>query len=226
MKNNYKEPGPYEKFLHHGPASLTKAELLAIILRTGTKKQTAVELGEQILRLCADADGGLNGLHHVTLEELMGINGIGQIKAVKIRCLTEFALRMAKESAASRLSFESPQSVADYYMESLRHIERETVMLLMLDNRLHLIAERVLSIGTVNCSLLSPREVFIDAVRVKAVYLMLLHNHPSGDCRPSVMDEKITKRIAEAGKLLGIELMDHIIIGDINYYSFKEHGII
>jgi len=230
VKNNSEpkrtyENGPYDKFLSHGPASLSKAELLAIILRTGTKDFSTVELGEQILRLNGDADTGLNGLHHITLDELKSIKGIGQVKAVKIRCLTEFAMRMARECAAERLSFNSPLSIVNYYKESLRHRERETVLLLLLDNRLHLLEEYVLSVGTVKASLLSPREVFIKAVSKKAVYIMLLHNHPSGDSKPSENDIKITEQIKAAGKLMDIPLIDHIIIGD-NYYSFKENGLL
>ena len=224
-KRNY-ENGPYDKFLSHGPASLSKAELLAIILRTGTKEYSTVELGEQILKLAGDADGGLNSLHHVSLEELKTIKGIGQIKAIKIRCLTEFAVRMAKECAAQHLSFNSPRTVAEYYKESLRHSEQETVLLLLLDNRLHLLNEYTLSIGTVKASLLSPRDVFVKAVREKAVYVMLLHNHPSGDSAPSGNDTKITKQIKDAGLLLDIPLIDHIIIGGNHYYSYKEGGLL
>ncbi|MDR0221481.1 MAG: DNA repair protein RadC [Lachnospiraceae bacterium] len=220
------ENGPYDKFLSHGSASLSKAELLAIILRTGTQDLTAVELGEQILQLAGGADGGLNSLHHLTLEQLMSVKGIGAIKAIKIRCLAEFAVRMAQESAAERLSFNCPESVADYYKETLRHSDRETVILLLLDNRLHLISEHILSVGTVKASLLSPREVFVRAARDGAVYVMLLHNHPSGDCTPSTLDRQVTEQIAESGRLLDIPLVDHIVIGDNIYYSFKENGLL
>ena len=222
-KRNY-ENGPYEKFLTQGAASLSEAELLAIILRTGTKDLSAVELGEQILGLSGKASIGLNDLHHLSVEELMSIKGIGQIKAIKIRCLAEFAMRMAKESAAKRLSYNSPETVADYYKEVLRHDERETVLLLLLDNRLQLMEEYVLSVGTVRSSLVSPREIFIKAVQIKAVYLMLVHNHPSGDCSPSVKDEAVTAQIAQAGKMMDIHLIDHVVIGGNNYYSFKENG--
>jgi DNA repair protein RadC len=220
------ENGPYDKFLSHGSASLSKAELLAIILRTGTQEVTAVELGEQILRLAGGVDGGLNSLHHLSLEDLMSVKGIGEIKAIKIRCLAELAVRMAQESAAERLSFNNPASVADYYKEKLRHSDRETVLLLSLDNRLQLIGEHVLSVGTVKASLLSPREVFVRAVRDRAVHVMLLHNHPSGDCSPSTLDKNITEHIMMSGLLLDIPLIDHIIIGDNIYYSFKENGLL
>lgn len=220
------ENGPYEKFLTTGAASLTEAELLAIILRTGTRDCSTVELGKQILTLAGGGYCGLNSLHHVTLEELMTIKGIGQVKAVKIRCLTEFAMRMHKESAGEKLTFHSPASVADYYKETLRHSEQETVLLLLLDNKLHLLEEYVLSVGTVKASLLSPREVFVKALKVQAVYLMLLHNHPSGDASPSERDKSVTERIREIGAVIDIPLIDHIIIGDNRYMSFKEEGLL
>jgi len=220
------EDGPYDKFLSHGPESLSKAELLAIILRTGSKEHSAVELGEQILKLAGGSKTGLNGLHHISLEELRSIKGIGQIKAIKIRCLTEFAKRMAQECAAERLSFNSPRTVAEYYKERLRHSERETALLLLLDNRLNLIAEYTLSLGTVKATLLSPREIFVKAVKEKAVYVMLLHNHPSGNPEPSGNDSGITEQIKAAGALLDIPLIDHIIIGDNNFYSYKENGVL
>ncbi len=218
--------GPYEKFLGSGAASLTEAELLAIILRTGTRDCSTVELGNQILQLAGGGHKGLNSLHHVSLEELMSIKGIGQVKAVKIRCLTELALRMSRESAGERLAFSSPQSVADYYKETLRHNEQETVLLLLLDSRLHLLEEYLLSVGTVKASLLSPREIFVRALKVQAVYLMLLHNHPSGDATPSNKDKEITAHICEVGRMIDIPLIDHIIIGDNKYTSFKEHGLL
>ncbi len=220
------ENGPYDKFLRLGAASLTEAELLAIILRTGTRDSSTVELGEQILELAGGGYRGLNSLHHVTLEELMSIKGIGQVKAVKIRCLTEFAMRMSRESAGEKLSFSSPRSVAEYYKETLRHSEQERVLLILLDNKLRLLEEYVLSVGTVKASLLSPREVFIKALRAQAVYLMLLHNHPSGDAAPSEKDRNITEQIREIGKMIDIPLLDHIIIGDNKYISFKEEGLL
>lgn len=225
-KSKLTKNGPYEKLLEHGAASLTAAELLAIILRTGTKDVSPVELGEQILRLAGGNHRGLNSLHHVTLEELMSIKGIGQVKAVKISCLTEFAMRMARESAKETLSFRSPASVADYYKETLRHSEQETVLLLLLDNKLNLLEEYVLSLGTVKASLLSPREVFIKALKAQAVYLMLLHNHPSGDATPSSKDRSITAQIGEIGRMIDIPLLDHIVIGDNKYISFKEEGFL
>ena len=217
---------PYEKFLKSGAASLSEAELLAIILRTGTRNCPALALAGQVLSLSCGRERGLNALHHISLAELMDIPGIGEVKAVKINCIAELSKRMAMESAGQVVLFDAPKTVASYFMEELRHEEKENILLLSLDNRLHLIEKYVLSIGTVNESLLSPREVFVQALKCKASHVMLLHNHPSGDALPSGQDILITKKIKEAGELVGIPLIDHIIIGDGCYTSLKEKGLL
>jgi DNA repair protein RadC len=217
---------PYEKFLKSGAESLSEAELLAIILRTGAKNCPALTLAGQVLSLAKGRNRGLNALHHISLSELMSLPGIGEVKAVKIKCIAELSKRMAMERAADELKFDSPGTVASYFMEELRHEEKETVLLLSLDNRLHLIEKFVLSIGTVNASLLSAREVFVQALKSQASYVMLLHNHPSGDAVPSGQDILITRKIREAGALMEVPLIDHIVIGDGLYTSLKEKGLL
>lgn len=225
--NTVKNPDlPYEKFLSLGPSALTEAELLAIILRTGTRNCPALKLAEQILSLSAQRKRGLNLLHHISLKELMEIPGIGEVKAVKIKCVAELAMRMSRERAASTLRFNMPDTVADYYMENMRHQEKEIVLLLLLDNKLNLIEEYMISIGTVNASLVSAREIFIQALKYRACHLMLLHNHPSGDPNPSNQDILITQKIKKAGELMDIPLIDHIIVGDGCYISLKEEHLI
>ncbi len=216
---------PYEKFLKHGAASLTDAELLAIIIRTGTRNASALSIAKQLLDRF-EQNRQLNSLHHITMQELMEIDGIGEVKAVKIKCIAELSTRMAKQHAAQTLDFRTPSSIADYYMEQLRHEEVEKVLLLLLDTKLHLMEEYLLSKGTVNASLLSTREVFRHALRAGACKIVLLHNHPSGNCNPSMEDLSITKKIIEAGKLMEIPLLDHLIVGDGCYLSLKEHGYI
>lgn len=216
---------PYEKFMLFGAGALTEAELLAIILRTGTKNCSALELAQKILSI-AGQEKGLNSLHHVSIEELMEIPGVGEVKAVKIKCLAELAVRMAKERAGKTLQFSAPDTVANYYMEMMRHQEKEVVLLLLLDNKLKLIEEETLSMGTVKASLLSSREVFIQALKCRACYIMLLHNHPSGDPHPSNQDIEITQKIKAAGELMDIPLLDHIIMGDGCYISLKEEDLL
>lgn len=221
-----KQELPYEKFLKYGPECLSEAELLAIILRTGTKDCSSVELAGQILELAGSPYKGLLGLYHVSVGELEQIRGIGEVKAVKIKCIAELSMRMAKARKAPLLKFCSPQSVAEYFMEELRHEEKEKVLLLCLDNKAQMISQSVLSVGTANASLLSPREVFKYALRVNAVHIMVLHNHPSGDPVPSRQDMEITRRLLKTGELMEIPLIDHIIIGDNRYTSFKESGLL
>lgn len=217
---------PYEKFISFGPESLTDSELLAIIIRTGTPNMSAMELGEEVLKAAGKYGNGLLGLYQIPLNELMGVNGIGKVKAVKLKALAELCTRMAQTKAKGALSFTEPRSVADYYMERFRHEKVEHIMLLLLDAGLRLLDEQIISMGTANASLLSPREVYINAFRSQAAYIMLLHNHPGGNPHPSSNDINITNRISEIGKTIDVILLDHIIIGDNSYFSFKESNLI
>lgn len=215
---------PYEKFMQFGAEYLTESELLAVILRTGTKELDAESLAEEILQIASYGQQGLLGLHRISMERLLQINGIGKVKAIQIKCVLELCTRMAKTKAKEQLTFNRSGSVAAYYMESLRHRNKECVILLMLDTKGRLLKETELSKGTVKSSLLSPREVFVEALDASAVNIILLHNHPSGDPTPSNEDLEVTATIAEMGRKLDIPLIDHIIIGDNRYISFKEQG--
>lgn len=217
---------PYEKFISLGAQSLTDSELLAIVIRTGTKEMSAKELGEEVLRVADKYGNGLLGLYHIPLSELMQIKGIGKVKAVKLKVIAELCVRMSQSKAKEQLAFTKPYSVADYYMERFRHEKVEHILLLLLDSGLHLLEEELISTGTVNASLLSPREVYICAFRAQATHIMLLHNHPGGNPVPSNNDIEITNRISEIGKTIDIPLLDHIIIGDNSYFSFKESKLI
>lgn len=216
---------PYEKCFKYGPSVLSDAELLAVIIRTGAKGEQSLELARKILQLSKSCNG-LLGLYHSTIEELMQIKGIGKVKAVQLKCITELAKRYRQASVKETFSFEEPAGVAEYYMEQLRHEEQEKTLLLMLNTKSKLIKEKILSVGTVNASLISPREVFVEALKCSAVNIILLHNHPSGDATPSFDDIKITNRIRRSGEILGIKLLDHIIIGDNTYTSFLESNIL
>ena len=222
--NEYREKQnlPYERFNAYGGENLTDSELLAILLRTGTKGVSACELGKRVLTQTARYGNGLLGLYHVSVKELQKIEGIGAVKAIQLKAIAEFARRMAMEKARCGLSFREPATVAEYYMEQFRHERVEYTLLLSLDSGLHLIGEEILSKGTVNASLISPREVFIQAFRDGAAYIMLLHNHPGGSPVPSENDLKVTERVGRTGAMADIPLLDHIIIGDNSYFSFNE----
>jgi len=216
---------PYEKCLESGPESLTDAELMAAIIRTGAKGEGSVDLAKRVLKM-SNYDHSILGIHHLSVHDLMKVKGIGKVKAVQIQCIAELTRRMAKATALSSLCFTTPSSISDYYMEDLRHKEQEQLVLVMLNTKSRLIGDKMMTKGTVNASLISPREIFIEAVKKDAVYIVLVHNHPSGDTSPSREDIAVTKRVSEAGKLIGIGLLDHIIIGDNCYVSMKERGIL
>lgn len=215
------EDRPYEKCIRHGAEALTNRELLAAVLRTGSKGRDVLELSGELLRLCPEQEG-FTGIRRLSLAELSAVQGVGKVKAVQLKCMLEIARRMAREKASEGLCFSEPAAVAQYYMEDLRHEEQEVLLLLMLNQRGRLLREKYMFRGTVNASMISPREIFLEALSSRAVQIILLHNHPSGDARPSREDIQSTRRVREAGELLGIALSDHIIIGEHSYVSFRE----
>lgn len=225
MKELPEEERPYEKCEKSGAASLTNVELLAVLLRTGTRGLSAIQLAKKLLYPMFSQEGILN-IHQWTYEQLLQVKGIGKVKAIQILCLSELAKRLAKATAQPGLSFSSPSSIARYYMEDMRHGRQESLKLLLLNTKTKLIGETDISKGTVNAAVISPRELFIEALQKNAVSIILLHNHPSGDATPSKEDILITRRIREAGELIGIELLDHIIIGDNCYISMREKNLI
>ncbi len=215
---------PYEKCERRGAASLSDEELLAVLLRTGTRGENALALARRILYHAGET--GILGIHQFSMERLTAIKGIGRVKAIQISCISELAKRLSKAAYQETLCFSDPGTIARYYMEDLRHGKQEQMKLLMLNTKSRLIGETDISKGTVNASLITPRELFIEALQKSAVYIIIIHNHPSGDPTPSRDDLLITKRIFDAGSLIGIELLDHIIIGNNRYMSFREEGML
>ena len=188
-------------------------------------EKNSIQLAEKILHPVFAQDGILN-IHQWSMEQLMQVKGIGKVKAVQILCLSELARRLAKASAQAGLNFSTPATIARYYMEDLRHANQEQMKLLLLNTKSRLIGETDISKGTVNSAVISPRELFVEALQKNAVSIVLLHNHPSGDPTPSKEDVLITRRIQEAGRLIGVELLDHIVIGDNCYVSLREKGLV
>jgi DNA repair protein RadC len=216
---------PYDKFMRLGAENLSDAELLAIMLRTGTREKTPIELGREILKL-AGGHLGLLGLFHFNIKDLMQIPGIGEVKAVQLLCIAEIAKRTSNMQAKTDLNFENPESIAAYYMERMRHRKTEQMLLILLDSKRHILKEQVLTIGTSHSTLISPRDICIAAVKNEASYFMLMHNHPSGNPTPSRQDVLVTQKIKEVSDLIEIPLLDHIIIGDNRYISFIEKGLL
>lgn len=214
---------PYEKALKYGIETLTDVEILAVILRTGACKIKVLDLAKLLYEKAGSK--GLVGLASLEIDDLVKIKGIGRVKAIQIKSIIELSKRLAKFKANEKLDFSKSDTVAEFYMQDLRHLQQEHLILVLLDSKCCLIKDVVLTVGTVNSSLIDKRDIFIRALKSGAVQIMLIHNHPSGDPTPSKADIKVTKEIYEAGKILGVNLTDHIVIGDNTYVSLKAIGI-
>lgn len=214
---------PYEKFMRYGAGVLSDAELLAVIIRTGTPGKKSVEVAQDVLNR---REKNLLNLYQLSFKELTEISGIGKVKAIQLKCLAEITRRMTMATRLSNVSLNSASAVAGYYMEALRHEEQEKLMLCMFNAKCRLLGEKVISVGTIDKSLVSPREIFKLALMNQAAYIILLHNHPSGIPVPSDMDRQVTRKVEQCGEMLGIRLSDHIIIGDNKYFSFKEENLL
>ncbi|MGN0367240.1 MAG: DNA repair protein RadC [Wujia sp.] len=216
---------PYEKALRYGVETLSDAELLSLVLRTGTKDTGVLGIANQILNI-HPTQKGLIGLNYLLVSDLKEIPGVGDVKAIQILAVAELAYRMNLEKAQTLLEFQNPQTIADYYIQKCKYFTTEHAFVLLLTNAHTLIKEIELSNGTVNQTQLSPREVFLEAVRYGAVHIILVHNHPSGYPEPSQADVVITRQIQEAGKIMNIQLSDHIIVAQNSYISMLERGLL
>ena len=188
---------PYEKCLLYGAGSLSDAELISVIIRTGSRGERCVDLAHRILN--AGPDGLLN-LIRLDTEQLTGIRGIGPVKAVQLKCIGELARRIAVTQRKKQISLQSPESIASYFMEKMRHERKEQLMLAMFDSKGMLLGERLLSVGTSNAALISAKDIYRAALQEQAVYIVILHNHPSGNPEPSREDILITRKIRECGE--------------------------
>lgn len=216
------EERPREKMLNNGEKSLSNAELLAIILRTGTKKQSVLELANYILNKDSQ---GIRWLKDITVQELCEIDGIGISKATQIKAALELGIRISS-AKPTKYKVTNPWDIYKYYMESLRYLNKEIFKIILLNTKNEIICDIDISVGTLNMSLVHPREVFREAIKRNSNKIILMHNHPSGNIEPSNEDKNVTLRLIKCGDLIGIEVIDHIIIGDGLYYSFKENMII
>ena len=223
MKDLPQEIRPYEKCIAHGATSLSDAELLAILLRTGTKDESSLTLAYRILSECT-GDSNLSALCRINSDKLTKIKGVGKVKAVQILAAVELGRRLMTATRKEAITFTKPERIAAYFMPRLKDQKKETVWIMLLDGKCRLLHEEKVFEGTVKSSIISPREIFISALEKESVYLFLIHNHPSGDPTPSNEDFAVTRRIRDCGKLLGVELLDHIIVGDQTYVSFNEAG--
>lgn len=214
---------PIERTLARGTASLSDAELLALLLRTGTKDLSAVALAAELMQ---GLPGGLRDLARLSPKELMGRKGIGRTKACAVAAAAEVGKRIYAGQTAMRTSVTDAQKAAALFMPDLRYAEKEYFCCAFLDTKAHLIDQREISIGALSGAPVHPREVFSPAIRLAAASLILAHNHPSGDPSPSEEDVRVTRRLREAGDLLGIRVLDHIIIGDGTFTSLLQAGLL
>lgn len=214
---------PREKLLHEGVRYLSNAEILAILLRTGTRTESALDLAGEILSL---DESGIRFLADCAPEELRTIRGLGDAKICSILAAVELGRRIASSRVCRRERIKSPEEIASLYMERMRYYKKEHFLCLLFSNRGDLIEETEVSIGDVGTTLAGPREVFAAAIRRNASSVCFLHNHPGGDPTPSEADRQTTKELVDAGRLLRIPVMDHVIIGDGVYVSMRSEGMI
>lgn len=217
-----KNERPRERMLRYGAEVLSNAELLAIILRTGSKKDNIVNLCNKIIKDC----GGLNGLLSMNYEEFTALHGIGMAKAAQLMALSEISKRFKSYRDGTTYKITNPKDAADYVIEDMRNLKVEHLRVIMLNTKNVVISIQDISIGSLNASIVHPREVFCEAIKKRSASIIVCHNHPSGDPAPSTEDINITKRLKECGTIVGIELLDHIIIGDGVFVSLKEKGIL
>lgn len=222
IKELPEEERPREKLIKYGAENLTNAELLALIIRIGNRERTAVELAQDIL----NHYGGIKGLNYSGISELISIKGVGKAKAVQIMAVLELSKRLATLNGEVKEVIRTPENVANLVMPELRFLTQEVFKLVLLDIKNQVLALPVISKGGLSSSIVHPREVFKEAIKKSAAAVILVHNHPSGIPEPSKDDIKITRRLIDAGNIIGIDVLDHIIIGDGIYLSMKEKGII
>ncbi|WP_053368944.1 RadC family protein [Bacillus sp. FJAT-27245] len=214
------EERPRERFIAGGPASLSNHELIALLLRTGTKEESVLQLSNRLLSHFE----GLRLLKAASLEEITAIKGIGTAKAILLMAALELGSRVANLANNDRYVIRSPEDGANYVMNEMRFLSQEHFVCLYLNTKNQVLHKQTIFIGSLNASIVHPREVFKEAFRRSAASIICLHNHPSGDPTPSREDIEVTKRLSECGKIIGIDLLDHLIIGENKFVSLKEKG--
>ena len=219
IKDMPEDERPRERLIKYGPKHLSTAELLAIVMRVGTREENALELAKKLLEKY-----NLSALSKSDVIELRKTLGIGDAKACQIVASFELGRRLL--TYESKPPIRTPQDVADMFMPELRYLKKEIFKGVYLDTKNRVIADETVSMGSLNTNIVHPREVFKKAIEKSAASIILVHNHPSGDPTPSNEDIELTKRMREAGNLLGIEVFDHVIIGDGKYISLKEKELI
>jgi len=222
IKDIPEQERPRERLAKYGAEVLSNAELLAIILRSGTRNDSAINIANKLLK----NGSGIRYLYELSFDELKKVKGIGTAKASQIKAALEIGRRLRTFKDSSALYVKSPGDAADLVMEDMRYLKKECLKVIFLNIKNMVISVKDISIGSLNSSIVHPREIFVEAVKMSCASIIICHNHPSGDPTPSQEDISVTRRIYEAGKIIGIELIDHIIIGDGKYISLKERNVV
>ncbi|MEH7390002.1 RadC family protein [Bacillus sp. JJ1474] len=220
IKDFPQDERPRERFIQNGPQSLATHELVAILLRTGTKDESVLQLSNRLLTHFE----GLRLLKDASLNEITSIKGIGTAKAIQLLAAVEIGRRISNLSYDDRYTIRSPEDGAKYVMNDMRFLSQEHFVCLYLNTKNQVLHKQTVFIGSLNASIVHPREVFKEAFRRSAASIICAHNHPSGDPAPSREDIEVTKRLSECGKIIGIEVLDHLIIGENKFVSLKEKG--
>lgn len=215
---------PYEKIENYGAQFLSNAELLAVIIKTGTKDKTAIEIAQEILLLDYQKQG-LSFLKDISIEDLKNIKGLGRVKSIQLKAMVEFAVRFSKPSTIQKKSITSPEDVATLLMNELKDEPQELIKTLILNTQNELMRIVTITKGSANSSYVEIKDIFKDAIKSNASRIILVHNHPSGQVSPSRADIELTNKVRHAGELLNIELLDHIIIGDGIFSSLKRDNL-
>ena len=205
---------------------MSNAELLAIIIKSGTKEYTSVDIANQILNLNQNQDKGeLNFLRELSLEQLKSLKGIGRVKAIQLKAICELSTRMNRTSNYRKIQIKSPNDIANLLMEELRFEKKEIVKVVIINNKNIILKILDVAIGSGNYSSLNIRNILSETIKMDAPKMILVHNHPSGDPTPSKKDLEVTETLRNAAKILNIELLDHIIIGNMSYMSIMQYKI-
>lgn len=229
IKEMPEDERPQEKLIKFGPDYLSNAELLALIIRTGNSKgDSAIDTATKVLRSLRTANdkNGLNSLKNANLSSLMQVDGIGEAKAAMILAAVQLGIRLAVSSNGTKIRVTSPSIAANYVLSEMSVLEQEHFRVMTLNTKKEINFIREISKGTINMTIVHAREVFKAAISDNAHSIILLHNHPTGDPSPSKEDIGLTKNLIEASKIIGIDILDHIIIGDNRYFSFLEEGLL
>ena len=211
---------PRERMLSQGARYLSHAELLAILINTGRKGSSSLDIANELLK----SVDNLKELKALSINDLNKIKGVGLYKALILKAAFELGERIHSGSIDDKIQITSPKDVADFMMGQMEHLKQEKFIVLFLNSKNIVIKKKTIFIGTLNASIVHPREIFSEAIKCASNAIIVLHNHPSGDTTPSNEDIKTTERLRECGQLLGIDLLDHVIIGDHEYLSMVEEG--